>query len=365
MDEINSQLRTFTLSSNSLATGPKLNLQDAQLDSSNSEPPRQLTSVTIAAGLRAAASEVYSSRDRKGLLKLSSAIENNTTLEQAVSQFPELPEDLRQIVITGVKTGRLPFLLEEYLATNRKTRSIWQSFYLGILYPMLVILCSLIMVLGFLLIAVPQFKEIFYDFGIEVPFITMVMINFVDALLVIWKPALAVIAFIVIVFAVRGILPFAAARARFFQALPWIGTAQKMAASSEFCSRLAVLIECRLPLDEALMIVSNTIRDPHMSQMSQRLARRVEAGESGEDLASYTSGMPHALMNSFRWSSDPDPFAEGLRSLAIVFGSQARLSTSQLVVITEPIAFISVGLLVGVVTISMFMPLITLCNELS
>ena len=342
-----------------------MNSDQTQPDASKSEPPRQLTSVTVAAGLRAAASEVSSAKDRKGLLKLSAAIERNSNIESAVTEIPELPEDLRQIVVTGVKTGRLPFLLEEYLATNRKTQTLWKSFYLSILYPVFVIVFSIVIVSGFLLVAVPQFKEIFEDFGVELPMLTYAMIKFVDFLEVVWKPTISVLALIVIVFTLRGVLPFAAVRARLFQAIPWIGTAQKMAASSEFCSRLAILIECRLPLDESLIIVSNTVKDPYMRHMSRRLASRVEAGESGAELAEYPSGMPHALMNSFRWSNDPEPFADGLRSLAIVFGSQARLSTSQLVVITEPVVFIGVGLLVGLVTISMFLPLIKLLNALS
>ncbi|MBT5020004.1 MAG: hypothetical protein HON04_14820, partial [Planctomicrobium sp.] len=149
-----------------------MNSDQTQPDTSKSDPPRQLTSVTVAAGLRAAASEVFSARDRKGLLKLSAAIERNSNIDSAVSEIPELPEDLRQIVITGVKTGRLPFLLEEYLATNRKTQTLWKSFYLSILYPVFVILFSMIVVTGFLLMAVPQFKEIFEDFGVELPLIT-------------------------------------------------------------------------------------------------------------------------------------------------------------------------------------------------
>lgn len=342
-----------------------MNQNDVEPEPNTSETPRQLTSVTIAAGLRAAASEVYSANDRKGLLKLSSAIEHHATLEQAVTDIPELPEDLRQIVIAGVKTGRLPFLLEEYLATNRKTRSLWKSFYLGIFYPVFVIIFSFVMVLGFLLVAVPQFKTIFNDFGIELPIFTVAMIKVVDALLVIWKPALCVLGLVVLVFLFKGVLPFAAARARIFQELPWIGTAQKMASASEFCSRLAILIECRLPLDESLMIVGDTIRDPHMREMSYRLARRVEAGETGDELASYAPGMPHILMNAFRWSHDPEPFSDGLRSLATVFGSQARISTSQLVVITEPVAFLGIGLIAGIATFSMFLPLIKLLNELS
>lgn len=319
----------------------------------------------VAAGLRAAAQEVMSARERRNLLKVSELIEQNQAVETAVNGARQLPPDLRQIVLAGARTGRLPYLLEEYLVTYRHNRSLWKSLHLGVLYPVFVVCFSLFIISAFMIVAVPQFKEIFSDFGVELPVITYLMIQFADVLVFIWKPTLLVFLILLGLIWFRSLLPFAALRARLFQAIPGIGTARKMAACSEFCSRLATLVECRLPLDEALMIVSETVRDPFMSKSSLQLARRAESGESGTELAEYNPGLPNALTNAFRWANEPESFAEGLRSLAIVFRSQARISTGQLVMITEPVAFVGVAVTVGFVVISMFMPLIKLLNELS
>ncbi len=362
-------------------------------DQLQSEPRQKLTSLTIAAGLRAAANEMSwsgesprlfgvfqlrgpvmalirsifasSRRDREGLLKLADALSSGETLDRAIENVPGLPEDLREIVSAGVQTGRLPRLLEEYLETNRQSRSLWRGFYLNLLYPVLILFLSFLVVAGFVLIVVPQFKEIFEGFGVELPVSTIVLITLSDSMQVIWVPALIVFFGLLLFFIFNNFLPFAHFRAKLFHMLPWVGTAQKMAASSEFCSRLAVLVECRVPLEESLRIVSKTMHDPYFSHIALKISDRVESGAAPEDLVSRNAAVPSPLANSFRWAHNPETFAEGLRSLSIVFASQARLSTGHLIVITEPIAIIGVGLLSGFVVIAMFAPLIKLLNDLS
>lgn len=337
-------------------------------DNKNEQDSKQrssLTGLSIAAGLRAAAHEVSSKNDRDGLLKLSLALESGATLNGALENVPGLPEDLRQIVMAGVSTGRLPLLLEEYLEANRQTRTLWRSFYMSLLYPALVAICSFIIVIAFLVLTVPQFRPLFEDFGVELPVITEFVIRFADFLTIIWLPLAIFGAVLVGYVLLQESLPFGHLRAQVFHALPWVGTAQKMAASSEFCSRLAVLVECRMPLDQALRIASKTIRDPFMSHIASQLSGRIGQGDSVEEIAATTHGIPHSLSNSFRWARNPETFAESLRSLAIVFSSQARLSAGQLILIAEPVAFIIVALFSGMIVIAMFMPLIKLLNALS
>ncbi len=344
--------------------------EDDVNDQLRSERRQELTPLTIAAGLRAAASEMswgwtLSERDSQGLLKLADALSSGSSLDGAIANLPDLPEDLREIVAVGVKTGRLPSLLEEYLETNRQSQSLWRGFYLSLLYPVMIVFLSLSVVSGFVVIVVPQFKEIFYDFGVELPMSTMVMISLSDMLLSIWLPMVILFVGLFCLFIVLKFLPFAHIRAKLFHMLPWVGTAQKNAASAEFCSRLAVLIDCQLPLGEALRIVSKTMHDPYFSHVASKISNRVESGAESEDLFYNIPGIPSSLANSFRWARDQETFSDGLRSLAIIFGSQARMSTGQLIFITEPLAITGVGLSAGFIVIAMFAPLLKLLNDLS
>ena len=138
-----------------------------------------------------------------------------------------------------------------------------------------------------------------------------------------------------------------------------------MAASSEFCSRMAVLIDCRLPLHEALSVTAATLRDPYLAEMTQRLARRAENGESVDSLAQSSPALHHQLANSFRWAKSSEAYADVLRSLAIIFGAQSRSVTSMIAMLMEPFAIAGIGVAVGLIVGALFAPMIQLLNELS
>lgn len=336
-----------------------------EIESQQGDDLARLSPAMIAAGLHAAANEIRSSQERESLIQLAEAIRTKSSFDEALSSIPGLPLELRNIVEAGVKTGRLPFLLEEYMTVNRQTRAMWRRFYLALAYPFIVILSSAAIMIAFMVYTVPQFKDIYEDFGVELPLLTISLIALADFFQVVWFPLLIAGVVLLALLLTRRVLPFAKFRSRLFHVVPVIGNAQRMAASAEFCSRLAVLVECNLPLDETLRIVSNSISDPYFGHVAKRIAIRVESGETGEDIADYGSGLPHLASNAFRWANDPKTFSDGLRSLAIVFGSQARITMSQLVLVTEPFAFISVGAFAGFVVISTMLPLIKLLNWLS
>lgn len=319
----------------------------------------------IAIGLRAAAEETSARNDRRGLLKLARAIESGGLHDPELIELSGQNDDLRAIVRAGIQSGRLPHLLEEYLTTNRQTRSLWQGFYLSLVYPFTLMAISAGVLAFFVIWTVPMFKGLFTDFGIQLPWLTLALIALSDFLVAFWLPGVLVFLALGILFFFRHALPFARWQSQLFQALPWVGTSQRMVACSEFCSRLAVLVECRLPLDEAMQIVSRSVHDAYYQHLAGQMARRIEAGESTSDLANFTPGIPQPLAHAFHWARDPKTFADGLRSLAMVFASQARLSSSQLIVIAEPIAIISVGVLSGTIVFAMFLPLVKLLNELS
>ena len=121
-------------------------------------------------------------------------------------------------------------------------------------------------------------------------------------------------------------MPFGAYIARCFHWIPWVGPAQEMAACAEFCSRLAVLVDCRVPLEEALRIVSFTLQDSHLQRIARKLSDRMEAGASTDDISTTSFGIPSSLANAFRWAKDPEMFSDGLKSLShiIQLTSQAR-----------------------------------------
>jgi type II secretory pathway component PulF len=319
----------------------------------------------LADGLRAAAEDAVSFRDRAAFRRLAERLDRGEPLEKALGRNGAMPGDLRELVREGVASGRLAPVLEEYLRSSRDARALWRSFYAGLLYPAVMISLALLVLLLFLWLTVPQFKAIFADFGVELPAITMLTITLADNILFGWLLLLMLVLAIPAGLVLHRVIPGQAFRCRLIQAIPVIGKARRMAASAEFCSRLAVLIDCRVPLERAMRILSENLRDAHLREVADRLGRRLEQGADPADFANGVPGMMPMLSSAFRWSRDPELFADGLRSLSELFGAQARVRAGQVAFLVEPFAIVAIVMAAVFVLSAIFAPLIKLLNELS
>ena len=316
-------------------------------------------------GLRACAMETASSKERRAILQLAEHLERGESITGVLNHSRFVPKHLREIVRTGIETGQIGRVLEEYISSSRNSRLIWREFFLSLLYPVTILMLALLMLGGFVLLIVPQFKYIFMDFGVELPSMTSFIIILGDWMASFWWLFLMMLAMIPGMWIIHSQTPGRAARVRFLEMIPILGTARKMAAASEFCSRLALMIDCRLTLDQALFCVSKSVRDANLSEMSELLSFRVERGADGEEIARGVPNMMPALTSLFRWARDPKLFAEGLRASSEMFAAQARVRANQFSFFIEPATVVIIAVGAGFVLLALFAPLIKLLNELS
>ena len=244
-------------------------------------PPEQVSPVRLVAGLRACAEETLARREAATLRRLAASLESGDDVESALASDRHAPHYLRTLIAAGVRTGNIAKVLEEYLHTTRVSRAAWRAVFLSILYPVVMILFAFGVLTFFLTFAMPQFKEIFNDFGVELPSLTVAMIGISESLVGIVGSFVLFLVALLLLYGAHVVLPGRGWRIRLLQAIPLLGTANRMAAAAEFCSRLSVLIECRIPLDEALFVLSSSLRDPNLATVSRQLSARISRG--GDD----------------------------------------------------------------------------------
>jgi type II secretory pathway component PulF len=323
----------------------------------------------LASGLAAYSREVPSWRMRLALRRMSRDIDGGKTLDEVLDrQSWRMPAYLRGLIRAGVRTGRLGQVMEEHLLCVRRTRAARTRLWLALLYP-IVLLCLTFAVLGLLLTwPVPMFKSVFEDFGIQLPEVTIFMLQISDAAVWLLEHlawVLSPLAVIGAVLAALWLLPGRGLRTWFFQLIPIIGTASSYVGLSEFCSLLAILVDNRVPLPEALRLTASGLTDANLRDGSRRLAERIEQGQSMVDAARGLLHFPRTVMSIFRWQSNPKALADGLRSAGELFAVQARVQSNIVGVFIQPLLLVFVVVLIGLFVIGMFMPLIKLLNELS
>lgn len=314
----------------------------------------------LPAALYACAGESSSPTEARELRLLANKVEAGASLDSALREISPRGRAVWALIAAGLKTGRLPRILEAYLNAERHTRELWQRFWHSLLYPMIVTIAALAILLGAMVIIIPQFKDIFTDFGLELPSLTMLLIMISDALAAAWPVyAVMLLAALMLIFLLPR-LPVAT----WWEYVPIVGKAATKAGMSEFCALLSVCVESDMPLPEALEAIASSSRSGRVRQMSGVMSRRIADGLDPQ-LAADDSDFPQDVRHVFRWSSSRDEFVTLLRNHALALAAESRVQVALIGFFLQPfvIVFLAVG--VGLIVISLFMPLVRLLNELS
>ena len=98
---------------------------------------------------------------------------------------------------------------------------------------------------------------------------------------------------------------------------------------------------------------------------SDRLARRVAAGDSLATCASEFSCFPSTFVRAVRWDKHTDAIPQLLRALADMFEAQTKDRATAVAAVCEPIIIVLTAGLLGFLVLGLFLPLISLITNLS
>jgi type II secretory pathway component PulF len=324
----------------------------------------------LSVGLRTLAEETRSKGLKSAFTKMGTQLDEGRPLDDVVTEFSTaMPPWLLQMIRSGTESGTLARSVAHYVHFTRLKNQLRRRVITALTYP--AILAGLLLLISIALFGylMPQFKAIFVGFGVELPALTVALIAASDltvfllrnvvitvpvALLVLWGGAVLL----------RSIAGPATAR-RFTYEIPLIGRALKLTALSEFCHLLALLIENRIPLPQALTLVGSAMTDPCLAQCADDAAYFVERGESLADVQGRLPNVPVELLRVPGWDQPDDSLPQGLRASGEIFASQCDVNARAMAGAATPVVVLTVGVLAFVTVIGLFMPLIKLVNDLS
>lgn len=321
----------------------------------------------LEAGLKALSEEMPVGRTKHILKRMSRELAAGTPAEEVLSRRGSgLPGYVRGLVRAGICSGQLGQSLEEFLMAIRRRRTASHGFWIAMMYPVILLPASILAASAIVWMIVPQFKNLFNDFGVELPWLTAVLVGLGDLL----SPSVLLVLFLAIpvLLLLLRVLPYCIGPAlwtRFIQRLPIIGTPSRMRGMSEFCSFVGLLISGSIPLHEALSVAGATLHDPNLRAGTLKLAKRVEAGIPMSDAAAQLPHFSHELRSLFRWENRGTAFGDFLRQAAEVYANRSQVQLGLVAMVFQPLMLTLVGGVLALVVIALFLPLITLLNALT
>jgi len=302
---------------------------------------------------------------RDVLAALRTKVEEGATLSEAMAQQPGVFDPVcRSLIAAGESGGSFDTMLERLAQMTRKQMQVRSAVVGAMVYPALLIVIAMGVLALMLLFVLPRFMGLFAQLDAELPPTTQVLVSLSNALRGYWWliPIAAMGGFV----SIRAWLNTAAGRATVDTVvlkLPMAGAIVRSFAVARITRVLGVLMAGRVPMLEALALARQTAKNVRYVALVARAEEAVTRGSTiSAAFAESEDLVTPSICEAIRSGEQSGQMGALLLNIADFLDEDNEVVVKSLTSILEPLILIALGLVVGFVALSMFMPLFDLTS---
>ncbi|MBX7158113.1 MAG: type II secretion system F family protein [Verrucomicrobiae bacterium] len=320
-------------------------------------------------GLHTLANQEKNKTLRGAIVEMSSSVEGGSTFSEAMASHPNL---FNKLYVNMVKAGEVGGVLEVVLTRlaefQEKAQKIKNKVISAMIYPVIV-LCIAILILTFLLIfIVPKFQEIFRDMLGDKPLPPLT--EFVVAASNLMKNNFLIIVAVVVglIIGYKLFARTASGHALLDRAklkFPLLGVLVRLTAISRFARTLGTLVSSGVPILQALNITRETAGNQVLANAIAQVHDSVKEGESVAVPLEASGVFPPMVISMIGIGEETGRLPDMLIKVADVYEDEVDNAVAGLTSLLEPLMIVFLALIVGVIVVALFLPLISIIQELS
>ncbi len=316
--------------------------------------------------------QILEGQSKPGPLKNSLAgviedIESGSTLSEAMAKQPKAFDDLYvNMVKAGEAGGALEVILQRLAEFKERAQSLKRKVIGAMIYPAAVITVAILIVSGIMIFIIPKFKKIFEGFEVDLPDITVVLLNASDWFATYWWVLLVTpIAFILTIKIIKKNKTGAFVIDWIALKIPLMGTIIQKSTVARTMRTLGTLIASGVPILEALTIARDTAGNAVFKRAFDNIHAAIREGEAIAIPLREARIVDDIVVNMVDVGEETGALDTMMYKVAEVYDEEVAVAVDGLISMLEPIMVVVLGLIVGFIVIALFMPLVKLLNELS
>jgi len=311
--------------------------------------------------------EVSDSAAVKRLLTgLSEAIRGGATFADALeAQGRTFSRLYVSMVRAGEEGGALDVVLERLADYLERSREFQASLKAALIYPVILLLVSVLSLILLLTLVVPQFQRMFDQAGAALPLPTQIVIGVANWMQAYWWTLL--LGLLVLLLGVPKLLERPGPRRVWDRLLlsTWgIGSLVRRIEVARFCRNLATLLGNGVTLLTALAIVRETLSNSALADAVGAVAERLKTGETLSGPMLETGMFPKLACHMVRVGEETGRLEEMLLDVAGIYDGEVQHSMKKLLSLLEPLLILFLGVLIAAIIFSILMALLSI-NELA
>ena len=305
---------------------------------------------------------------QKVLTNTRASVEGGSTLSTAMKQSPKVFDALyTNMVEAGETGGILDTILQRLSGYIEKNVKLQRAVKSALVYPVGVLTIAAGVIILLLWKVVPIFATLFAGLGVNLPLPTRIVIG-LSNLIGSWFGLLFLAAIVGIIVGLKtwygtpgGKLVLDALILK----LPVVGILMRKIAVARFTRTLGTLISSGVPILEGLDITAKTAGNAVVEQALTKVRRSLEEGKSLTEPLKDSQIFPGMVTQMIAVGEQTGAMDAMLQKIADFYEEEVDAAVKDLLTALEPVMIVFLGVVVGGVVISMYLPLFSLIGKLA
>jgi type IV pilus assembly protein PilC len=304
---------------------------------------------------------------QKTLNGVRTTVEGGATLANAMRLFPNVFDDLTTNMIEAGETGGILDIilqrLAQYVEKAVKLRSAIKS---ALIYPVAVVSIATLIVGALLKWVVPIFANLFVGLGVALPLPTRIVIGLSSFVGHFWWFFIAGV--VAMVFGLKQVRKDPRGRYLFdamLLKLPAIGVLLRKIAVARFTRTLGTLITSGVPILEGLAITARTSGNAVLEEALMKVRKAIEEGRTIVDPLRECGVFPNMVTQMIGVGEATGAMDAMLQKIADFYEDEVDSATKDMLAMLEPLIIGVLGVTIGGIVISLYMPLFSMISKLA
>ena len=324
--------------------------------------------------------QILESQQKPGRFKniLSDIVEDveaGSTLSDSMAKHPKAFDRLySKMVNAGEIGGVIDLILQRLANFMEKAQRLKAKIKGAMIYPIVVIIIAVVIVTGIMYFVIPKFQDIFNDFEVELPGLTMWLID-ASSWIAGTMPDQTVPGWVVII--VSPFLLFAFVKlirkTNFGRAaidwlllkIPVLGDLVEKTSVARFSRTLGTLISAGVPILEAINITRETSGNWVFERALSRVHDSIREGETFAEPLREANVCDSLVVNMIDVGEETGDLDVMLVKVADNYDEEVDVAVQALLSLLEPMLVVILGVVVGTIVLALFLPLVSMIESVS
>jgi type IV pilus assembly protein PilC len=304
---------------------------------------------------------------QKTLLGVRTAVEGGATLANAMRLYPVVFDDLSTNMVEAGETGGiLDIILQRMAIYVEKAVKLRAAVKSALIYPVAVVSLAVLIVAALLKWVVPIFANLFVGLGVALPLPTRIVIGLSGFVGEFWW--FFIVGAVGLFFGVKQIRKHPRGR-YYFDAmllkLPIMGSLLRKIAVARFTRTLGTLITSGVPILEGLAITARTSGNAVLEEALMKVRKAIEEGRTIVDPLRECGVFPNMVTQMIGVGEATGAMDAMLQKIADFYEDEVDAATKDMLAMLEPVIIGLLGVTIGGIVISLYMPLFAMIAKLA